>query len=99
MQLFRPSGYGGIRGEPGGIQGAKTGYKGVQKVKRGYRELEGNEKYGNEFAKKELNQTKYFVNLKRKKHSLSKMLIFDQNHRLTTSQNCKFLDHVKRTFL
>ena len=48
----------------------------------------GNEKYGNEFAKKVLNQTKYFVNLKRKKNSLSKMLIFDQNHRLTPLQKC-----------
>ena len=56
----------GLTRKPGGIQGATRGYKGVQKVTRGWRELVGNEKYGNKFAKKVLNQTKYFVNLKRK---------------------------------
>ena len=38
MQIFRPSGYGGLRGKPGGIQGATRGYKGGQK---GYKGLEG----------------------------------------------------------
>ena len=32
MQIFRPSGYGGLRGKPGGIQGATKGYKGLEGV-------------------------------------------------------------------
>ena len=30
MQIFRPSGYGGLRGKPEGIQGATRGYKGLE---------------------------------------------------------------------
>ena len=59
----------------------------------------GNEKYGKEFAKKVLNKNQVLCQFEKKKHSLLKMLIFDQNHRLTTSKNCKFFDPVKKTFL
>ena len=37
MQIFRPSGYGGLRGKPGGIQGAKR----LQGSTKGYKGLEG----------------------------------------------------------
>ena len=59
-------GYRGLRGVTRGyrgLQGVTGGYRGLQRVTRGYR---GKRKIDMDLPKKELNQTIYVVNLKRK---------------------------------
>ena len=83
-----------------GLQGVTGGYRGLQRVTRGSRGLQGKEKAWNGFANKKKNLIKpSMLSILEEKHSLWKMLIFDQNHRLTPLKKCKFFDHVKRTFL
>ena len=84
-----------------GLRGVTRGYRGLQGVTKGYKGFQGvtGERESLKWSCQKKNLIKpSMLSILEEKHSLWKMLIFDQNHRLTPLQKCKFFDHVKRTF-